>query len=124
MPEAPPPVLRVAWKETQTAQSAIIGLPASCVLTAVTPPPALTVVHGKAKEIEAVGRNLQVMPGQISDNEKPEPGRVFPPSQSPVWDLNSAKRRMCLPPGQTQSSEKGDLNLVLSFPRTRPRYGI
>ena len=65
MPEAPSPVLRVAWMETQTAQSAIIGLPASCVLTAVTPPPALTVVHGKAKEIEAVGRNLQVMPGQV-----------------------------------------------------------
>ena len=62
--------------------------------------------------------------GQISDNEKPEPGRVFSPSQSPVWDLNSPKRRMSLPPGQTQSSEKGDLNLVLSFPRTRPQYGI
>ena len=33
---------------------------------------------------------------------KPEPGCVFPPSHNPVWNLNSAKRRMCLPPGQTQ----------------------
>ena len=79
-------------------------------------PQALTVVHGKANEIEAVERNLQVTPGQISDNEKPEPGRVFSPIQSPVWDLNSAKRRMSLPPGQTQSSEKRGSEPGFVFP--------
>ena len=82
--------------ETQPAQRAFIGLTVSYVHTAVTPPPALTVVHGKAKEIEAVEGNLRVTPGQISDNEKPEPGRVFPPSQNPVWNLNSAKRQVGL----------------------------
>ena len=83
------------WK-TQPAQSAIIGLPVSYRTYRHDTPPALTVVHGKAKEIEAVERNLRVTPGQISDNEKPEPGRVFPLSQKPVWNLNSAKRHVGL----------------------------
>ena len=55
-----PPLKHLEWAGlgVQTAQRAIIGVPASYRSYRCDTPPALTVVHGKAKEIEAVERTL------------------------------------------------------------------
>ena len=55
-----PPLRHLEWSGSpvQTAQRAIIGVPVSYRTYRRDTPPALTVVHGKVKEIEAVERNL------------------------------------------------------------------
>ena len=55
-----PPLKHLEWSESpvQIAQRTIIGVPVSYRTYRRDTPPALTVVQGQAKEIEAVERNL------------------------------------------------------------------
>ena len=89
----PSGTLRGLEWETQTAQSGILGLPASYRTYRRDTPSS---IDRGTRQSEGDRGGRAELTGQIPDNEKPEPGRVFPPSQNPVWNLNSAKRRMCL----------------------------
>ena len=119
-------------------QGTIVGMPLSCQATAETPLPSLDRGIRQAKEIEVVARELfthgpSFVPGSTNRDpvkktkltfhpsqipQRTRPGCVSP-VQNPIWDLNSARKQIYLPPGRTVP-KKEDLNLVLSFLRARP----
>ena len=126
--------------EVPTVQGAITGLPRSYRgYRRDTPPPALTVVYGQAKEIEAVARNLfthgpsffsrfdESGPSQKDKNYLPSksiPARNLTwlclPKPEPYMGSELGEKPH-VPTFRSDIPEKRDLNLVLSFLRARPR---
>ena len=104
--------------EIPTVQGAITGLPGVTVAIAVTPPPALTVVYGQTKEIEAVARNLFTH---------------GPSFFSQVRRIGTQSKRQNLPSLQVRSRKEPDMALQVNSrkesdlavsPQARTRYGI
>ena len=105
-----------------TIQGTTARLPPSYQATAVTPPPALTVVYGQAKEIEAVARNLFTHgPSFFSRCDESGPSqkdKIYLPSKSDparnlTWPSKSIPARnltwLCLPkPEPDMGSELGE----------------